>query len=65
MGKIKHLILLLLVVGFLTACRTKEFKVNFETQTDVTYEERIVKSGETLTDLPTPEREGFDFKGWY
>src|SRR5690554_5926296 len=42
-----------------------EIKVEFETGTDETIDSIMINKGETLSELPKPTKEGYDFAGWY
>ena len=64
MKNFKWLFSLALLFFILAGCSSKA-KVVFDTGTAETIEPLTVEKGEVLTDLPEPEKEGYDFKGWF
>lgn len=64
MKNFKWLFSLALLFFILAGCSSKA-KVVFDTGTAETIEPLTVEKGEVLADLPEPEKEGYDFKGWF
>ncbi|HEY8445430.1 MAG TPA: InlB B-repeat-containing protein, partial [Bacilli bacterium] len=54
------IIVILFFLFLLTACFEKKYQITFDTLDDVV----VVKEGESFS-LPTPERVGYKFDGWY
>ena len=44
---------------------TASYKVTFETNGGRAIDAKTIKKGSTVTDLPTPTKDGFVFAGWY
>lgn len=64
MKKLNFLFILLLGFVFLSAC-TSKYTITFVTYTDEEIEPIVYVKGDDALQIPTPEREGYDFKGWY
>ncbi|MDD4388425.1 MAG: InlB B-repeat-containing protein [Bacilli bacterium] len=64
MKYLKWFLCLVFLFLFLAGC-TKEIEVQFNTGTSEVIKPLIVKKGESLSKLPTPVREGYDFDSWY
>ncbi len=49
----------------LTSCNGEKLTVKFETNGGAPIQEIVVDKDTTLEDIPTPVKEGYEFKGWY
>ena len=68
MKRIKYILVLLVMILCIASCvmpgTTTQYKVKLMLDEDTVYETLTVKSGEEV-ELPTPEKEGYTFEGWY
>lgn len=68
MKRFKYILGLLVMILCIASCvmpgTTTQYKVKLMLDEDTVYETLTVKSGEEV-ELPTPEKEGYTFEGWY
>ncbi len=59
-------IMFMMVVFALVACSTKEVTITFDARGgNPVPTEQVILKGEKATEPPEPERDGYDFTGWY
>lgn len=64
-GTIAFFVVIGLMLMMFTACFHSETKIKFNSNGGTSFEPIAVEDGTESIELPTPEKEGYDFEGWY
>lgn len=58
------LFLFVILVGCEDTIQDTEYTIKFDSNSSLTYQDIVIKNASTIN-LPTPEKKGYIFKGWY
>jgi len=65
MKKISLVLIIITLMLSLAGCRDKEYTVTFDTDGGEVIAPLTVTAGESVSAMPTPEKEGYAFLGWF